>query len=543
MMSRRTLVLVMFVMSMVTATAVETHRRRMKFGADGDRCTGSFSHAHILPTLSTQKFMAYRGVCRTIADCKASDPKKGEDFNKISRTGNCGSGLKCCYKSGGEVKFVGSEKGVYKSTTQSVSRSTQQLRRVQRAMPSKKTRRRERRAEDDEFDLESQLLAIDGLEKVKDELRALKASYLLDAERRELGIPVLDPPAPHMVFVGNPGTGKTTIAKMLGKLLLSIGAVETDNVVLATRADLVGAFIGATEKKTMEKVEEARGGVLFIDEAYQLYKEDSSKDFGHEAIETIMNVLHDNDPVIIFAGYPNEMKSFMNANPGLRRRVGRTFLFEDYEFEHIAKIFVNKNMKQAGGYKIKNDEGEGNLSSEEAAMWLAGQMKSIIDDRQRRMFNVGLADNLMDRVRQIQNRRLMTTLYGTPEEDLDGEGGTPNPTSEEKKQLLLQFTEKDLTSALTAIKNAFDASMEDDDDEEDPGKAQEPKDLMHGDGAPTYSGGHSPASDYDMISNLAAALQRVLAGGRPKSASSRRSRSPSERMSSLDMDEEEGGDR
>ena len=100
-----------------------------------------------------------------------------------------------------------------------------------------------------------------------------------------------------------------------------------------------------------------------------------------------------------------------------------------------------------------------------------------------------------------------------------------------------------MSAALTAIKNAFDASMEDDDDEEDPGKAQEPKDLMHGDGAPTYSGGHSPASDYDMISNLAAALQRVLAGGRPKSASSRGSRSPLEGMSSLDMNEEEGGER
>ena len=173
MMSRRTLVLVMFVMSMVTATAVETHRRRMKFGADGDRCTGSFSPAHILPTLSTQKFMAYRGVCRTIADCKASDPKKGEDFNKISRTGNCGSGLKCCYKSGGEVKFVGSEKGVYKSTTQSVSRSTQQLRRVQRSQPATKARRRAKREEDEDFDLEDDLE--DGSKKKKK--KGIKIKY------------------------------------------------------------------------------------------------------------------------------------------------------------------------------------------------------------------------------------------------------------------------------------------------------------------------------------------------------------------------------
>ena len=147
-------------------------------------------------------------------------------------------------------------------------------------------------------------------------------------------------------------------------------------------------------------------------------------------------------------------------------------------------------------------------------------MKEIIDDKQRRMFNVGLADNLMDRVRQIQNRRLMTTLYGTPEEDLDGEGDKPEPTREEKRELLLQFTERDLTSALSAIKGAFDASMEDDDDEEDPNYAPEPKDLMHGRGAPSYNAGHSPSSDYDMIANLAAALQRVLGGGRPKSASS-----------------------
>ena len=131
---------------------------------------------------------------------------------------------------------------------------------------------------------------------------------------------------------------------------------------------------------------------------------------------------------------------------------------------------------------------------EEAAMWLAEQMKDIIDDKQRRMFNVGLADNLMDRVRQIQNRRLMTTLYGTPEEDLDGDADRPEHTAEQKKELLLQFTERDLTTALNSIKAAFDASMEDDDDETI-GHAPEPKFNAR-------TGRHRvtlvlPSSDYD----------------------------------------------
>ena len=534
--------IVFFIVMVSLVHAVDkSHKRARGIVGQGQGCTASFSHAHVLQTLTTQRFVAYRGVCLSADDCRQSDKneQKAADIYKISRMGNCAGGLKCCYRSGGQVKFA-SESG-YKPTHQSISRSTRQLRAVQSTQPRRETRKRVTAMDDNDFDLESQLLAIDGLDKVKEELRALKASYLLDAERRALDIPVTDPPAPHMVFVGNPGTGKTTIAKMLGKLLLSIGAVETDNVVLATRADLVGAFIGATEKKTMEKIDEARGGVLFIDEAYQLYKEDSSKDFGHEAIEVIMNVLHDNDPVIIFAGYPDEMKGFMNANPGLRRRVGRTFLFEDYEFNHIAKIFVNKNMKQAGGYKIKNAEGEEDMEHDESVAWLAGQMETIIDEKQRRMFNVGLADNLMDRVRQIQNRRLMKQLYGTPEEDLDG-GDRSNPSPEEKRKMLLQFTQEDLTSALQAIKAAFVASMEDDDEDEaeDAEHIPKPRDLIHGRGAPSISGHNSPSTDYDMISNLAAALQRVLAGGRPRSATSRLGRESTNGFANMFGDAEEG---
>jgi hypothetical protein len=331
-----------------------------------------------------------------------------------------------------------------------------------------------------------------------------------------LGITVKEPPAPHMVFVGNPGTGKTTIAKMLGKLLYSIGVIETDKVLMVTRADLVGAHIGSTEKLTREKIQEAQGGVFFIDEAYQLYKEDSSKDFGHEAIEVIMNVLHDNDPVVIFAGYPNEMKKFMNANPGLRRRVGRTFLFEDYEFDQIAKIFVKNHLGDE--YSIAKvpttDQNKYNplemFEDDEAIAWLQEQMATHISDKQRKMFNVGLCDNLLDRARQIQNKRLMGAFYGDEVDDLDHTKKTAMPNEVDKKALLLQFQQSDLTKALIAIKAAFDASMEEDGDV-DPGVA---KDITHGSGAPTItSNNHAgQGADYEMISNLADALKRILSG-------------------------------
>jgi SpoVK/Ycf46/Vps4 family AAA+-type ATPase len=190
------------------------------------------------------------------------------------------------------------------------------------------------------IDLETALSKIIGLEQVKLELQDLEAEIRFNTMRADRGIEGVEKAhAPHMQFLGNPGTGKTMVGKLLGKLLKGIGIVEKGHLVEVKREDLVAMHIGETAQLTKAKIEEAKGGVLFIDEAYQLMPKDSTRDFGKEAVETIMNALHDNDPVFIFAGYPADMERFINANAGLTRRVGRKFNFPDYTPHDIAQIF------------------------------------------------------------------------------------------------------------------------------------------------------------------------------------------------------------
>ena len=167
------------------------------------------------------------------------------------------------------------------------------------------------------IDLETALSKIIGLEQVKLELQDLEAEIRFNTMRADRGIEGVEKAhAPHMQFLGNPGTGKTMVGKLLGKLLKGIGIVEKGHLVEVKREDLVAMHIGETAQLTKAKIEEAKGGVLFIDEAYQLMPKDSTRDFGKEAVETIMNALHDNDPVFIFAGYPADMERFINANAG-----------------------------------------------------------------------------------------------------------------------------------------------------------------------------------------------------------------------------------
>ena len=153
------------------------------------------------------------------------------------------------------------------------------------------------------IDLDTALSKIIGLDTVKQELRDLEAEIRFNAMRAERGIEgVGKATAPHMQFLGNPGTGKTMVGKLLGQLLKGIGIVEKGHLIEVKREDLVAMHIGETAQLTRAKIKEAKGGVLFIDEAYQLMPKDSTRDFGKEAVETIMNALHDNDPVFIFAG-------------------------------------------------------------------------------------------------------------------------------------------------------------------------------------------------------------------------------------------------
>ncbi|KAJ1484936.1 P-loop containing nucleoside triphosphate hydrolase protein [Baffinella frigidus] len=176
--------------------------------------------------------------------------------------------------------------------------------------------------------LELELSKVIGLKQVKEQLRAFLRNLRLEARRREVGLPASGPASYDMVFYGNPGTGKTSVARLVPMILQRIGALAPNAPFLEVgRSDLVGAFIGATEANTQKKIEEARGGVIFIDEAYTLTPGDGARDFGIKALEVIMQCMTSAEkdrPRFIFAGYQAQMESFLQANAGMARRIAYT---------------------------------------------------------------------------------------------------------------------------------------------------------------------------------------------------------------------------
>lgn len=187
-----------------------------------------------------------------------------------------------------------------------------------------------------------QLDRLVGLASVKEWVRKLVNRVKVDQQRMELG-GCMSRPTYHMVFTGNPGTGKTTVARIIGQLFYNLGILDKPQVKVVERSSLVGSFIGHTEANTTRAIDEAMGGVLFVDEAYQLSVEHSPNDFGKQAIETFMTRLeNDRDKfVAIFAGYTENMDQFLNANPGLRSRIPLTIEFPDFEPEEVGKIVVS----------------------------------------------------------------------------------------------------------------------------------------------------------------------------------------------------------
>ena len=172
--------------------------------------------------------------------------------------------------------------------------------------------------------------------------------------RREKGLE--DAPLTlHSLFLGNPGTGKTTVARLIGKILYQKGLIKSDKFVETSRSDLVGKFIGHTAKQTREVLESALGGVLFVDEAYTLAT-GGENDFGREAINEILKFMEDNreDIVIIFAGYTKSMMDFLETNEGLRSRIPNHFNFEDYTVDQLYEIGLLELQNQ--GYKLNHEK-------------------------------------------------------------------------------------------------------------------------------------------------------------------------------------------
>lgn len=182
-----------------------------------------------------------------------------------------------------------------------------------------------------------------GLQQVKEQMKVFETWVNFSMDAREKGIKI---PATslHMIFTGNPGTGKTTVARIVAQKLYDLGVIMENKVIEADRSSLVGKYVGETALKTHDVIESAMGGVLFIDEAYMLAEEGNIHNYGAEAVNTLMKVMEDkkDEFVVIFAGYEKEMKDFLAINPGIESRIGYTFRFEDYNGEELLEIFERK---------------------------------------------------------------------------------------------------------------------------------------------------------------------------------------------------------
>ena len=178
-----------------------------------------------------------------------------------------------------------------------------------------------------------------GLAPVKTRIREIAALLLIDKLRRSLGITSANPGL-HMSFTGSPGTGKTTVGLKMADILFQLGYIKKGHLLTVTRDDLVGQYIGHTAPKTKEVLKKAMGGVLFIDEAYYLYKPDNERDYGSEAIEILLQVMENqrDDLVVILAGYKEPMDRFYESNPGLSSRIANHIDFPDYNTEELLKI-------------------------------------------------------------------------------------------------------------------------------------------------------------------------------------------------------------
>jgi probable Rubsico expression protein CbbX len=237
-----------------------------------------------------------------------------------------------------------------------------------------------------------------GLKPVKQRIRDIAALLIVERARKTLGLSH-DAPTLHMSFTGNPGTGKTTVALRMANILHRLGYVRKGHLVSVTRDDLVGQYIGHTAPKTREVLKRAMGGVLFIDEAYYLYRPDNERDYGQEAIEILLQVMESqrDDLVVILAGYGDRMDKFFSSNPGFRSRIAHHIDFPDYADDQL--LAIAELMLRDMGYKFTSE------AREAFVRYIA------IRKTQPLFSNARSIRNALDRIRLRQANRLVSKLH------------------------------------------------------------------------------------------------------------------------------------
>lgn len=272
-------------------------------------------------------------------------------------------------------------------------------------------------------ELLAELDGLCGLEQVKRDVKSLINLVKVRRLREEAGLPV-PPMSLHLVFLGNPGTGKTTVARLLARLYHAIGVLPKGQLVEVDRSGLVAGFVGQTAQKTQEVIQKAIGGVLFIDEAYALVNQDNGNDFGREAIEVLLKNMEDHrkDLVVIVAGYSQLMEKFIHSNPGLESRFNKYFYFEDYDGAQLFTILQSMCVKN--GY-VLTPEGEALARRE---------LMALYEDRDENFGNARDVRNLFEQAVARQSDRVARLEAPTREqlmelrpEDLAEPGDASSP--------------------------------------------------------------------------------------------------------------------
>ena len=249
-----------------------------------------------------------------------------------------------------------------------------------------------------------ELNSLIGMKKLKEDVNGLINIQKMQIMREKSGLKTTDI-SKHLVFAGNPGTGKTTVARILGSAYHDIGVLSKGQVVEVDKADLVGENPGETTTKTKRKINEALGGILFIDEAYSLANSSRGQELGQEAVDTILKAMEDNreDFVVIVAGYPDEMKRFLNSNPGLKSRFSKYFYFDDYNEEELFEIFL---------YLCENSD---YMLTDGAKECVKAYISKLVGHKEKNFGNGRDIRNYFDKVIERQANRLSQMDYVTKE--------------------------------------------------------------------------------------------------------------------------------